>query len=207
VVEVLKKPKILPQNPPIIWANSEIVFAAKELKSSLPRYNTRMRTKVRGISPFLKFVKEAKRIIMKATPEAPNRLLENKKTLSTPVTRAVRKIISRRGQEPYRSSRIGPMRRINEKLAIRWVQLAWPITWVTKVTQFRIRKGTKLPLPGTINQDSVKEGNRVLERISTKTLIKVKVNMVGALYLIRMLLVQLLYIPGRSRLLTSSREK
>jgi hypothetical protein len=185
---------MLPHKPPIIWANSEIVFSVKELKSSLPRYNTIMRIKVRGISPFLKLVKEAKRIIIKATPEAPSRLVEKRKTLSTPVTSAVMKIISKRAKEPYRSSKIGPMRRINEKLAIRWVQLAWPITWLTKVTQFCIREKAKPPLPGTINQDSVKEGNRVLESMSTSTLLKVKVNMVGALYLMRILLVQLLCI-------------
>jgi hypothetical protein len=45
-------------------------------------------------------VKDAKRIIMKATPEAPKRLGVNKSTFSAPVTRAVRRIISKRTNEP-----------------------------------------------------------------------------------------------------------
>jgi hypothetical protein len=81
---------------------------------------------------------------------------------------------------------MGPRRRIIEKLESRWLQLAWPITWVTRVTQHRKFPGEKLPFPPTANQVLVRDGMRVSLRIRTAALIKAKVNTVGALYLRRM---------------------
>jgi hypothetical protein len=78
------------------------------------------------------------------------------------------------------------MRRITEKLPIKWLQEAWPSTWLMRTTQLWMREGTKPPFPLTINHCSVKEGNTVWERINTRALIKVKVKTVGALYLRRM---------------------
>ena len=96
----LEKPKRLPQKPPTIWANWEILLELKEFKNSLPRYRTRIRIKVRGISPSLKLVKDARSIIIKRTPLAPRRPVLKNIKLRTPVTRAVTAIIKKSEKDP-----------------------------------------------------------------------------------------------------------
>jgi hypothetical protein len=92
----------------------------------------------------------------------------------------------KRGTDPYVSSRIGPIKSINEKLETRCGQFACPSTWVKSVTQHLRLAGEKLPFPPTMNHRAVNDLKAVCERIRTVTLIKVKVRTAGALYLIFM---------------------
>jgi hypothetical protein len=174
-------------NPPTICANSEILeseWLPNALKSSLPRYKIKTRINVSGTSPLLKLVNDAKSIIMNTTPLAPRRPVEKKITFSAPVTRAVMEIIIKSETEPYTSSSIGPISKINAKLEKRWGQLACPSTCVKSVIQFRKLKKEKLPLPGTINHWTVSDQATVWERIRIIALAKAKVRTVGALYFI-----------------------
>jgi hypothetical protein len=88
------------------------------------------------------------------------------------------------GTEPYVSSRIGPIKSINEKFETRCGQFACPSTWVKRVTQHLRLEGENPPFPGTMNHCAVNERKNVCERTRTAALIKVKVRTAGALYFI-----------------------
>ena len=116
--------------PPAMWANCEIESSVTAANTSRVRYIRTTRTKVSGISPERMFVNELSRIIMKTMPLAPIRPVDRNSTFRPPVASAVIAIIPSSGQEPYFSSRIGPIRSINAKLASRCAQLACPSTCV-----------------------------------------------------------------------------
>jgi hypothetical protein len=119
---VNKKPKILPQIPPIIWAHWDILSSEKALVISLTKKSRKIKTKVKGICPARKFVNELSRINIKTIPLAPINPVEKKTIFRILVIKAVTRIIKTIENDPYFSSSMGPIKRINEKLPIRCIQ-------------------------------------------------------------------------------------
>ena len=143
----------------------------------------------------LKLVKEESRIIINTIPLAPSRAEDENIIFRMPVTKAVIAIMAKSGKEPYVSSRIGPIKRIKEKLETGCDQFACPITCVTSVIQHLKFQGANALLPGTINQYSVSERNTVCERIRTSAHKNANVKTDGELYLI------FIIIPNRIKLI------
>jgi hypothetical protein len=167
-----------------MWANWEILsVAAIDIKIWVPRYITRIRMKVSGISPWLKFVNDASRISIKTTPDAPRSIVGKKIALRMPVTPAVTSIMHNRANEPCFFSSIGPTRSMIEKFAKRWFQSACPAIWEkTETQQFKLA-GENCPLPLAVNQSGVREGIDVFVSAITRTQKNAKVRITGELYL------------------------
>ena len=91
----------------VIW--EMLSLSERPSTTSLPRYRATTSSMVRGMPPRRISVKEFSTIIMNTTPLAPSSAVPGKKmNCTSPVTRAVTRMVISRLRLPYFSSKPGP---------------------------------------------------------------------------------------------------